>query len=131
MANIGTFTADKDGFTGTLRTLALNVKVKFVPNDKGSENAPDYRLLAANGLEVGAAWQKVSQAERPYLSPRPSWRGFSVCQDSGFARRRSVSAISSAELHSSARAILRIRASVGMCSPRSTFPWWERSTSAR
>ncbi|WP_295173751.1 DUF736 family protein, partial [Variovorax sp. SCN 67-85] len=26
MANIGTFTADKDGFTGTLRTLTLNVK---------------------------------------------------------------------------------------------------------
>ncbi|MEH6688348.1 DUF736 domain-containing protein [uncultured Halopseudomonas sp.] len=68
MANIGTFTAEKNGFTGTLRTLALNVKLKFVPNDKGSENAPDYRLLAANGLEIGAAWQKVSQAERPYLS---------------------------------------------------------------
>src|SRR5690606_17605850 len=66
MANIGTFTAEKDGFTGTLRTLALNVKLKFVPNDKGSENAPDYRLQAANALEVGAAWQKVSQAERPY-----------------------------------------------------------------
>ncbi|HFX3497285.1 TPA: DUF736 family protein, partial [Pseudomonas aeruginosa] len=27
MANIGTFTADKDGFTGTLRTLTLSVKV--------------------------------------------------------------------------------------------------------
>ncbi|MCU9048761.1 DUF736 domain-containing protein, partial [Pseudomonas aeruginosa] len=26
MANIGTFTADKDGFTGQLRTLTLNVK---------------------------------------------------------------------------------------------------------
>ncbi len=48
MANIGTFTADKDGFTGTLRTLTLNVKVKLVPNDKGSsENAPDFRLQAA------------------------------------------------------------------------------------
>nr|WP_246004681.1 DUF736 family protein [Plasticicumulans acidivorans] len=34
-----TFTAEKDGFTGTLRTLTLNVKVKLVPNDKGdSEN---------------------------------------------------------------------------------------------
>ncbi len=27
MANIGTVTADKDGFTGTLRTLTVNVKV--------------------------------------------------------------------------------------------------------
>ena len=26
MATIGTFTADKDGFTGTLRTLTLNIK---------------------------------------------------------------------------------------------------------
>src|SRR5690242_20374233 len=34
MANIGTFTTEKDGFTGTLRTLTLNVKVKLVPNDK-------------------------------------------------------------------------------------------------
>lgn len=56
MANIGTFTAEKDGFTGTLRTLTLNVKVKLVPNDKGdTENAPDFHLQAA-GHEVGAAW---------------------------------------------------------------------------
>ena len=45
MANIGTFTADKAGFTGTLRTLTLNVKVKQVPNDKAyNEKAPDFRL---------------------------------------------------------------------------------------
>ena len=30
MANIGAFTAEKDGFTGTLHTLTLNVKVKLV-----------------------------------------------------------------------------------------------------
>ena len=40
MANIGSFTADKDGFTGTLRTLTLNVKVKLVPNDKGTTRRP-------------------------------------------------------------------------------------------
>jgi len=69
MANIGTFTADKGGFTGTLRTLTLNVKVKLVPNDKGDrENAPDFRLQATGGYDIGAAWKKVSQAERPYLS---------------------------------------------------------------
>ncbi len=68
MANIGTFTADKDGFTGTLRTLTLNVKAKLVPNDKGSsENAPDYRLQSA-GLDIGAAWRKTSEAGREYLS---------------------------------------------------------------
>lgn len=40
MANIGTFTADKDGFTGSLRTLTLNVKAKLVPNDKGENESP-------------------------------------------------------------------------------------------
>lgn len=68
MANIGTFTADKDGYTGTLRTLTLNVKVKLVPNDKGnSENAPDFRLQAASD-DIGAAWKKTSDAGREYLS---------------------------------------------------------------
>ena len=68
MANIGTFTADKDGFTGTLRTLTLNVKVKLVTNDKGSnENAPDVRIQAA-GYDVGAGWKKTSEAGRAYVS---------------------------------------------------------------
>ena len=68
MANIGTFTAEKDGFTGTLRTLTLNVKVKLDPNDKGdNESAPDYRLQAA-GHDIGAAWKKTSEAGRPYVS---------------------------------------------------------------
>ena len=57
MANIGTFTAQNDGFIGTVRTLTLNVKVKFVRNDKGSENAPDYRIQAGTGYDIGAAWK--------------------------------------------------------------------------
>jgi uncharacterized protein (DUF736 family) len=68
MANIGTFTAQNNGFTGTVRTLTLNVKVKFVPNDKSSANASDFRIQAAGGYDIGAAWKKISQAERPYLS---------------------------------------------------------------
>lgn len=69
IANIGTFTADKDGFTGTLRTLTLNIKVKLVPNDKGgNENAPDFRLQAATSHDIGAAWKKTSEAGRDYLS---------------------------------------------------------------
>ena len=68
MANIGTFTAQNNSFTGTVRTLTLNVKVRLVPSDKTSESAPDYRVVAGNGLEIGAAWKKVSKADRPYLS---------------------------------------------------------------
>jgi uncharacterized protein (DUF736 family) len=68
MANIGTFTAEKDGFTGTLRTLTLNVKTKLVPNDKGDNGkAPDYRVQTA-GNDIGAAWKKTSEAGREYLS---------------------------------------------------------------
>jgi len=69
MAHIGTFTANDKGFAGNVRTLAVNVKVKLIPNDKGSENAPDFRIQTAGGYDIGAAWKKVSQAtERPYLS---------------------------------------------------------------
>lgn len=68
MANIGNFTAQNDSFTGTVRTLTLNVKVKIVPDAKDSENAPDYRIVAAGNFDIGAAWKKVSRAERPYLS---------------------------------------------------------------
>ncbi len=68
MATIGTFTAQDAGFVGTVRTLTLNIKVKFVPNDKTAENAPDFRIVASGGYDIGAAWKKRSQAERPYLS---------------------------------------------------------------
>ena len=51
MANIGTFTAQNNSYAGTVRTLTLNVKVKLVPSDKGSENAPDFRIVAGNGLD--------------------------------------------------------------------------------
>ena len=68
MSTIGDFTASGNSYTGTVRTLTLNVKVRIVPNDKGSDNAPDFRIVAGNGLEIGAAWKKVSRAERPYLS---------------------------------------------------------------
>jgi uncharacterized protein (DUF736 family) len=53
MANIGTFTAQNDGFIGTVRTLTLNVKVKFVCNDSGS-GAPDY-ASSRTGYDIGAA----------------------------------------------------------------------------
>jgi uncharacterized protein (DUF736 family) len=68
MTTIGTFTAAKDGFAGTVRTLTVNVKVKIVPATKNTENAPDYRILAGN-FEIGAAWKKTAQtSQREYLS---------------------------------------------------------------
>lgn len=46
MATIGTFTKSDDGFAGAVKTLSLNVKAKFVPAEKESDKAPDYRILA-------------------------------------------------------------------------------------
>lgn len=67
MANIGTFTAQKDGLVGTIRTLTLNVKARFVLNDdKARENSPDYYVEATGGYNVGAAWNKTSEAGREY-----------------------------------------------------------------
>ncbi|PLP97901.1 DUF736 domain-containing protein [Cupriavidus pauculus] len=68
MANIGTFTAQKNGFSGSIRTLTLDIKVKLIPNGKASDNAPDFRVEADGGLDIGGAWKRVSQSERPYLS---------------------------------------------------------------
>ncbi|MFC3396376.1 DUF736 domain-containing protein [Brenneria rubrifaciens] len=68
MANIGTFTAQSNGFTGTIHTLTLNVKAKFIPIDSSSEHAPDYRIQSTGGYDIGAAWKKISQTKRSYLS---------------------------------------------------------------
>ena len=70
MATIGNFTKEKDSYVGTIRTLTINVKVKFVPNhNKKSDSAPDYRIHAGQA-ELGAAWKAQSKGEEPrdYLS---------------------------------------------------------------
>jgi uncharacterized protein (DUF736 family) len=46
MATIGTFTASNNGFTGSVKTLTLNVKATFVATEKENDKAPDYRILA-------------------------------------------------------------------------------------
>ena len=67
MSTIGVFTKQEDGFNGTLRTLAFNVKVKIVPIPGDPDKGPHYRVLAG-ALEIGAAWKRQSKADKPYLS---------------------------------------------------------------
>ncbi len=65
MATIGSFTLDKDGYTGTIRTLTINIKARIVPNDqKASDNAPDFRVYAGR-TELGAAWWAKTSGEEP------------------------------------------------------------------
>lgn len=49
--------------------MSLDVKAKFIPADKESDKAPDYRILAGS-VEFGAAWKKTAQNGREYLSVR-------------------------------------------------------------
>ena len=68
MATIGTFTTNTNGFTGTISTLALNVKARIARVENPSDKGPHFRIYAGN-VELGAAWQKRSnETERDYLS---------------------------------------------------------------
>ncbi|NHK27110.1 DUF736 domain-containing protein [Parvularcula flava] len=71
MAQIGSFTLKDGRYTGTIRTMTINVKAQLVPNkDKANDDAPDYRLYAG-GAELGAAWREESRdGETPYLAVR-------------------------------------------------------------
>jgi uncharacterized protein (DUF736 family) len=70
MATIGTFTRSENGFTGTIKTLTLNVKARFVAAEKENEKAPDYRVFTVSGnTEFGAAWKKrAKETGRDYFS---------------------------------------------------------------
>src|SRR5258705_12293310 len=70
MATIGTFTAADNGYTGSVKTLTLNVKAKFVATEKENDKAPDYRIFAG-ATEFGAAWKKTArETDREYLSAK-------------------------------------------------------------
>jgi len=67
MATIGTFTSTENGFTGSIRTLALNVKARMARIDEPSDKGPHY-LIYAGSVELGAAWQRRTEQDRTYLS---------------------------------------------------------------
>lgn len=67
MATIGTFTSTENGFTGSIRTLALNVKARISRVKNLSDKGPQFRVYAGS-VELGAAWQRTSEQGRDYLS---------------------------------------------------------------
>ncbi len=69
MATIGTFKKSGDEYTGEIVTLSVQAKgVRIVPEDNPSsnENAPSHRVFVGRA-EIGAAWSKTSNEDRPYL----------------------------------------------------------------
>jgi uncharacterized protein (DUF736 family) len=95
MPVIGTFSAVKDGYAGTIRTLTVTAKVRLVANDrKEAEAAPDFRIMAGT-TEIGAAWRKTKQgSEETYLRvklddptlPQPIWGALLEGAEDGVAR---------------------------------------------
>jgi uncharacterized protein (DUF736 family) len=71
MAQIGTFVRTRNGFSGRLRTLTLDIELVIVPADPSdAENAPNHRIHAGNedGPEVGAGWTRTGEKAGEYLA---------------------------------------------------------------
>lgn len=69
MTQIGTFTKTKTGFSGSIRTLSLDVELTIRPVEKSdAESAPDHRIFASDDREVGAAWSRSGEKAGDYLS---------------------------------------------------------------
>ncbi|CEF48488.1 unnamed protein product [uncultured bacterium] len=70
---IGTFTPAKDGgWSGSIRTLTIDAKVRLVPNDnRDNDKAPAFRVFVGQS-RIGDAWEARSGGESPkdYLRVR-------------------------------------------------------------
>jgi len=80
MAQIGSFARNDDGaFAGAIRTLNINTKATIKPVAKEGERSPDFRVAAANGVEIGAGWRKnAKDTGAEYISVKlddPSFTG--------------------------------------------------------
>lgn len=71
MPQIGQFTRSKSGFTGRIRTVALNVGLVLVPAEMSDvENAPDYRVHIGDddGPETGAGWKRTGERAGEFIA---------------------------------------------------------------
>jgi uncharacterized protein (DUF736 family) len=66
MSVIGIFIPDKDGgWSGSIRTLTINAKVRLVPNEsRESDNAPAFRVFVGQS-RIGDAWPARSGGDSP------------------------------------------------------------------
>jgi uncharacterized protein (DUF736 family) len=68
MAVIGNFATNGNGIVGNVRTLSVGFKARLNPIERVSRDAPDFRITAGNGVEVGAGWKAVSNDGEEYIS---------------------------------------------------------------
>lgn len=67
MATIGTFTRSGNGLAGTIDTLTVKIKAKFIATETNNRKGPNFRIVAGNA-ECGAAWKERSDKGNDYLS---------------------------------------------------------------
>ena len=71
MPQIGEFTRGKSGFTGRIRTIALDVELAIVPSEPSdAENMPDYRVRIGDedGPEAGVGWKRTGERAGEYIA---------------------------------------------------------------
>ena len=69
MAVIGEFaTNGNNSIAGYVRTLTVGFKARLNPIERVSRDAPDFRITAGNGVEVGAGWKATSDDGEEYIS---------------------------------------------------------------
>ena len=68
MAVIGNFATNGNGIVGNVRTLSVGFRACLNPIERVSRDAPDFRITAGNGVEVGAGWKAVSDDGEEYIS---------------------------------------------------------------
>ena len=79
MAVIGEFaTNGNNSITGNVRTLTVSMRARLNPFERVSRDAPDFRITAGNGVEVGAGWNQVSNDGEPYISVKLDDPSFNV-----------------------------------------------------
>jgi len=66
MTVIGAFTPAKDGgWTGAIRTLTIDAKIRLIPNDdRDGDGAPAFHVVLGH-VRIGEAWEARSAGDRP------------------------------------------------------------------
>ena len=65
---IGIFNKLDSTYTGTVKTLTLNVKTRIVAVERENDRTPDYRVYAG-ATEFGGGWTKTARdSGRDYIS---------------------------------------------------------------
>lgn len=68
MARIGEFAATDNGYKGQVRTMEMRFDVQLVRIEDAKAEGPHYQAVAANGADIGAAWDRKSQSGgEPYV----------------------------------------------------------------